>query len=66
MPPGVNSISYKCIYKIKTKSDGSVEWYKARLVARGFTHKYGTDYEEAFALVAKMTFIRTLVALVAA
>ena len=66
MPPGANLISYKWRYKFKTKSDGSVERYKARLVARGLTQEYGIDYEETFAHVAKMTSIHTLIALVAA
>jgi hypothetical protein len=26
----------KCVFKIKTKSNGSIERYKVRLVARGF------------------------------
>jgi len=63
MPPGTNSISYKWIYKIKIKFDGFVEWYKARLIARGFILRYGIDYEETFSPVAKMTSIRTLIAL---
>ena len=66
MPPSANPISYKWIYKIKIKSDGSVEGYKARLIAKGFTQKYGINYMETFALVAKMTSIRTLITVVAA
>jgi len=66
MPPGANLISYKWIYKIKTKSDGFVERYQACLVARGFTQEYGINYEETFAPVAKITSIRTLIALAAA
>jgi len=44
--PGANPVSYKWIYKIKIKSDGSVERYKARLVAQGFnefTQEYSID-----------------------
>jgi len=64
MPPGANLISCKWIYKIKTKSDGYVERYKARLVTRGFSQKYDIDYEETFTLMAKMTSICTLISLV--
>jgi len=63
MPPGTNLISCKWIYRIKIKSDGSFEWYKAYLVAWGFTQKYGIDYKETFAPMAKMTSIRTLIVL---
>ncbi|GJS58058.1 uncharacterized mitochondrial protein-like protein [Tanacetum coccineum] len=42
-------------YKIKNKSNRSVERYKARLSAKGYSQEYGMDYEETFALEAKMT-----------
>jgi hypothetical protein len=43
-----------------TRSDGSLERYKAHLVARGFQQEQGRDYDETFALIAHMTTIRTL------
>jgi len=49
------------VYKIKTNSDGSIERYKAKLVTKGYSQQHGMDYEETFALVAKITTIRTLI-----
>ena len=36
-PPEKKAIGCKWIYKIKYNADGSIEWYKVRLVAQGFT-----------------------------
>jgi hypothetical protein len=49
------------VYKIKTNSNGSIEQYKAKLIAKGYFQQYGMDYKETFASVAKMTTIRTLI-----
>ena len=61
LPSGKSVISCKWVYKIKTQSDGTIGHYKARLVARGFTQEYGIDYEENFALVARLSSIMTLI-----
>jgi hypothetical protein len=38
---------------MKHSTDGSVEKYKVRFVARGFSQKEGIDYEETFSPVAR-------------
>ena len=63
---GKFAIGCKWIYKIKTRSDGTVDRYKARVVARGFTQEYGIDYEETFAPVARLSSVMTLIAISAA
>lgn len=39
--------------------------YKARLVARDFTQEYGIDDEETFAPIARITSVRSLLAVAA-
>ena len=51
------------MYKIKNSSDGSIERFKARLVAKGYSQQYDMDCEDNFVHVAKMTIVRTLIAM---
>jgi hypothetical protein len=65
LPTHVVPITCKWVFKIKTKTNGSIQRYKARLVARGFQQAHGHDYEETFAPVAHMTIVHTLIAMAA-
>jgi hypothetical protein len=41
---GEKTVGCKWVYTIKYNSDGTVEWYKAWLVAKGYTQTYGINY----------------------
>jgi hypothetical protein len=58
-------VSSKWFFKIKHVVDGSIEKYKSRFVARGFSQKEGIDYEDTFTLVSRYTSIITIIALAA-
>jgi hypothetical protein len=64
-PNSKDVVSSRWLFKIKHVADGSIEKYKTRFVARGFSQKEGIDYEETFTPVAKYTSIRTIIALAA-
>jgi Reverse transcriptase (RNA-dependent DNA polymerase) len=48
------------VYKLKHNSDGTIERYKPRLVAKGYIQIYDIDYQEIFAPVVKINTIRIL------
>ena len=62
-PKGKSVVASKWIYKIKHAANSSIEKYKARFVARGFSQKDGVYYEETFSPVARYTSINMVISL---
>eukprot|EP00253_Pinus_taeda_P030510 PITA_30510 len=62
-PEGKSVVGSRWIYKVKQVADRSVEKYKARFVARGFSQIEGVDYEKTFAPVARYSSIQMILAL---
>nr|GEW57380.1 putative ribonuclease H-like domain-containing protein [Tanacetum cinerariifolium] len=61
-PKGVRPIGMKWVLKNKKDERGIVIRNKARLVAQGYTQEEGIDYDEVFALVARIEAIRLFLA----
>jgi hypothetical protein len=62
-PLSQNIIRNKWVYKVKRLADGSIERFKASLVAKGFDQQCGVDYIETFSLVIKPSSIRITLSL---
>ena len=60
LPNGKTSIGSKWVFKEKKDDKGNVVERKARLVAQGFSQKYGRDFDEVFAPVARGATMRLL------
>jgi hypothetical protein len=64
-PKRKSVVTSKWVYKIKHAADRSMDKYKERFVARGFSQKEGEDYDKTFAPVARYTSIRAIISLAA-
>lgn len=63
LPKGKKVIKTKWVFKTKRDVDGNVIRHKARLVVKGFTQRYGIDYDQTYSPVVRYTSIRFLIAL---
>lgn len=63
LPNNKTPIGCRWVYKIKYHADGSIECYKAHLVAKGYTQIKGINYFDNFSLVGKLITLRFLLAL---
>jgi hypothetical protein len=66
LPKDKKAIGCKWVYKVKHNADGSMNRYKAKLVAKGYAQTYGIDYEETYSPIAKMKTVRAIIVMAAA
>ncbi|GJS34897.1 reverse transcriptase domain-containing protein [Tanacetum coccineum] len=62
LPSGKKAIGTKCVFRNKRDERSIVVKNKARLVAQGFRQEEGIDYDEDFALVARIEAIKLFLA----
>ena len=60
---GANIISSKWVFKYKKDSNGIIIKRKARLVARGFTQRYGIDYIFTFSPTLKLDSLKKIISI---
>lgn len=61
-PTGRKIVSCRWHLKKKLNPDGTIQKYKARLVARGFTQREGIDYNETFAPSSRQESLKAFLA----
>ena len=52
LPAGKSLIGFKWVYRIKYLPNGTIERYKERLIAKGFTQNHGLDYSETLSPIS--------------
>ena len=60
LPEGRKTIGSQWVFIIKRNSDGTIDRYKARLVAQGFTQMPGVDYDQTFSPTTRLSALRTI------
>ena len=63
LPKGMKPIRCRWVFTVKLTPDGSIDRYKARLFTKGYEQRYGIDYQDTFAPVAKINTIHILISI---
>ena len=65
IPADIIPVGTRWVYDLKTNADGSIQRYKARLVAQGFKQIFGYNYFETSAPVAHLNTVKLFLSIVA-
>ncbi|GBN59849.1 Retrovirus-related Pol polyprotein from transposon TNT 1-94 [Araneus ventricosus] len=65
VPQDRKAIGSRWVYKIKKNANGTVQCFKAHLVAKGYSQKVGMNFNETFSPVVRWDTIRTLLGVAA-
>jgi len=63
LPSDRKAVGCKWVFRVKENADGSINKYKAQLVAKVFHQVHGFDFHETFSLVVKPITIRLILTL---